>query len=44
MSKLEAYAALVANRKQFRACTGLTNPADVDGGRHDSDEIGPWSR
>jgi uracil-DNA glycosylase len=44
MPKIEAYAAMVADRKKCRACAGLTNPADVDGGKHDSDHIGPWSR
>jgi uracil-DNA glycosylase len=42
--KAEAYAALVTARKACRLCPDLTNPADVDGGRHDSDHVGPWSR
>ena len=37
------YTALVGARKMCRACTGLINPADCDGGVHDSDQIGPWS-
>jgi uracil-DNA glycosylase len=44
MSKAEAYAAMVADRKRCRACVGLTNPSEVDSGQHDSEHIGPWSR
>ena len=38
-----AYAALVRVRRSCRACPGLINPADCDGGIHDSDQIGPWT-
>lgn len=44
MAKIEDYAALVAARKVCRACIGVTNPADIEGGQYDTDEIGPWSR
>jgi uracil-DNA glycosylase len=37
------YATLVQARKSCRACQGLVNPADCDGGILDSDQIGPWS-
>jgi hypothetical protein len=38
-----AYAALVSDRKDCRACSGLVNPACCDGGTLDSDQIEPWS-
>jgi uracil-DNA glycosylase len=44
MSKQSEYAELVARRKACSLCPGLTNPSMVEGGRYDSDEIGPWSR
>ena len=44
MSKSNAYDNLVTERKACRLCSGLTNPAAVEGGRFDSCEIGPWSR
>jgi hypothetical protein len=44
MAQVEDYSNLVAMRKSCSRCTGLTNPADVQGGCLDSDEIGPWSR
>ena len=35
----------VAERKACRLCApALTNPAAVEAGRYDSDEVGPWSR
>jgi DNA polymerase len=34
----------VQQRKGYRLCTGLTNPADATCCHLDSDEIGPWSR
>ena len=43
MSKVREYARLVADRKACRQCVSSTNPARVHGGRHDSDQIGPWS-
>lgn len=39
-----AYNELVVRRKACRACKELRNPAAVDGGAHDSKEIGPWTR
>jgi uracil-DNA glycosylase family 4 len=43
MDKAEKYAALVADRKACHQCAGLINPADIDHGSLDSDQIGPWS-
>lgn len=45
MSRKEAYKTLVTKRKNCRICSesGLTNPACVDSGIYDSDQIGPWS-
>jgi uracil-DNA glycosylase family 4 len=43
MSKTAEYAALVADRKVCHLCEGLRNPADVEDGSLDSDQIGPWS-
>jgi hypothetical protein len=43
MTKLADYAQLVTARRACHLCTGLTNPADVEGGRFDSDQIGAWS-
>ena len=40
----QAYAELVVKRRTCQRCAGLTNPSQADGGRFDSDEIGPWSR
>jgi len=44
MPKADDYANLVLTRKACHACTGLTNPHDVEDGRYDSDHAGPWSR
>lgn len=45
MARIDEYAALVAARKACRLCApALTNPAAVESGRYDSDEVGPWSR
>lgn len=46
MSKAERYTALVRARKAFDAgaAHGLVNPATVEGGQYDSDEVGPWTR
>jgi uracil-DNA glycosylase family 4 len=39
------YADLVAARKACRACEGLlTNPAQIVGGAHDGDRVGPYTR
>lgn len=37
------YEMLVAQRKECRECVGITNPSECEGGRYDSDHIGPWS-
>lgn len=42
--KQSAYADLVTQRQQCRLCIGLENPAAIDGGQFDSNQIGPWSR
>jgi DNA polymerase len=39
----ENYGALVRARQACHACQGLINPADCDGGIHDSEQIGPWT-
>lgn len=44
MNKLQEYAELVAARKACHRCRELTNPADIDGGRLDSNDIGAWAR
>lgn len=41
--KVIRYAALVKERKSCRRCAELFNPSMVEGGRYDSDEIGPYS-
>jgi len=38
-----SYGALVRSRQECHACQGLINPADCDGGIHDSTLIGPWT-
>jgi len=43
MDKIEAYRQLVEKRKACSLCEGLCNPAVVEGGSYDSDQIGPWS-
>lgn len=43
MKKKEAYEKLVEKRKVCSLCRGLRNPATVANGRHDLDQIGPWS-
>ena len=43
MTKNEAYRMLVEKRKECSLCKGLCNPSVVEEGRHDHDEIGPWS-
>ena len=43
MDKLSEYAELVVARKACRRCQGLENPATIQDGRFDSDQIGPWS-
>ena len=44
--KQEKYIEMVSERKACRLCedSGLTNPSVVDGGKHDANEIGPWTR
>jgi uracil-DNA glycosylase family 4 len=43
MKTIEAYRKLVEKRKTCSLCKGLRNPATVADGRHDRDQIGPWS-
>ncbi len=43
MSKVAVYKDLVVARKACHLCQGLTNPADIECGRLDSDHVGPWS-
>ncbi len=45
-SKTERYAVLVSARKRYdsQGILDLSNPAQVEGGRYDSDEVGPWTR
>lgn len=38
------YAELVAKRRAHRFPVGLLNPSEIEGGRFDSDHLGPWSR
>jgi DNA polymerase len=43
--RADAYRTLVAERKACAACEGcLANPSRIDGGIHDSDRLGPYSR
>lgn len=46
MNKSAEYKKLVDERKLCRRCQslGLTNPAEIESGRFDSEQIGPWSR
>lgn len=43
MTKKTKYSELVADRKDCQLCTELTNPAEVEDGRFDSANVGPWS-
>ena len=43
MNKANAYRSLVRARKECCICRGLSNPSRHEGGRYDSNEIGPWS-
>lgn len=43
MNKIEKYRNLVHKRKQCFLCQCLHNPASIDKGKWDSDQIGPWS-
>lgn len=43
MTKEEAYRKLVEKRKDCCLCKGLCNPRTAEEGRHDHDQIGPWS-
>lgn len=38
------YAELVADRRAHRFPPSLLNPSEIEGGRFDSDHLGPWSR
>ena len=38
------YKRLVAKRKKCQACEGLCNPAAIESGIYDSNQIGPWTR
>jgi hypothetical protein len=43
--RVAAYGALIAERMACTACEGcLANPSRIDGGIHDSDRLGPYSR
>jgi DNA polymerase len=44
MEKAARYAALVEARKSCSRCPGLANPSQVEGGRFDSTDIGPWTQ
>ena len=41
--KNSRYSLLVNRRKECRACTGLTNLSQLEGGKFDFEQIGPWS-
>ena len=41
--RMASYLALVARRRAHRFPRGLLNPAGIQGGRWDSDHLGPWS-
>jgi DNA polymerase len=45
-NKLFQYQSLVEDRKKCILCTGLrmTNPSRIEGGKFDSDQIGPWTQ
>lgn len=43
MTKREKYQLLVKKRKGCHLCNSITNPAKVENGTYDSDEIGAWS-
>ncbi|MFH7326437.1 uracil-DNA glycosylase family protein [Desulfurivibrio sp. C05AmB] len=43
MKKGSEYAQLVSARKACHRCKGLTNPADIKGGRFDVEHVGAWS-
>ena len=42
--KESLYREIVLARKSCHLCPGLQNPADVENGRFDCDEIGAWTR
>lgn len=44
MDKADRYLKLVERRKACACCPCLANASTIDGGRLDSDEIGPYSR
>lgn len=43
ISRREEYEGLVGERKACGRCTKLTNPSEIEEGRYDSDELGPWT-
>ncbi len=43
-AKQSEYLKLVRKRRICGECAGLLNPAQIEGGRYDSNHIGPWSR
>jgi DNA polymerase len=44
MDKAERYRVLIDQRKRCASCPMLTNASSIDGGRHDANEIGAYSR
>jgi uracil-DNA glycosylase len=44
MNKIEAYKSLVEAQKRCSRCNDLSNPATIENGKYDSNQIGPWSR
>lgn len=44
MNRQAAYAEMVARRKAHAFPPLLVNPAEIEGGRFDSEHLGPWSR
>ncbi len=44
MSQILPYTDLVTLRKAHRFPVGLLNPSEIEGGKFDSDHLGPWSR
>ena len=43
MMKARTYTRLIADRKACHICCDLKNPADLEGGRFDSEHVGAWS-
>lgn len=44
MYKSDQYQDLVTRRKSHSFLSGLLNPSEIQGGKYDSDHLGPWSR